>query len=475
VTSPRDEIDDWLGGEVQPLSPPPGSLDRIRHGARRRKTRQAVFAAAGCAVVLATAVAVPPLLSGGKPGASNPPVAIAPAPTSLQPSATRSPASTRTPAATSSAPVQAQHSRLSVGTSGTPAPPRFRPTSVTFVGNNTNGVVGAVIGQAGPPCASSDCTSLAGTSNYGSTWYGVSAPYAPQPNGSAGVSQLRFANLRDGWAFGPALYETTGGGWPWHKEKTLGQRVIDVEAGGGHAYAVFATCTGAGLDYAAHCTSFWLYTSVAGSTTWTRVAVPAAFAPMTSTTSAAPLLAIGAATVYALTPSDELLSGPVTGGTLTAAGQAPCKPGPVDVSQQNAQNPGALLAAGPRVLLICGAASGTAQAQSTLYTSPDGASWTSAGVVHDSGSTVIGTATSMASAAPGQVVLATTTGIQYSGNYGKTWRAASFGGGVPASGFSYVGMTTATQGVAIPGDSSLGEIFVTSDGGLTWSPSLISG
>lgn len=66
MTSPRDEIDDWLGGEVRPLYPAPGALDRIRLRARRRKTRQAVFAAAGCAVVLAAAVTVPQLVSGGR-------------------------------------------------------------------------------------------------------------------------------------------------------------------------------------------------------------------------------------------------------------------------------------------------------------------------------------------------------------------------------------------------------------------------
>ena len=76
VTSPRDEIDEWLGGEVRPLYPPPGSLDQIRHRARRRKTRQAVFAAAGCAVVLAAAVTVPQLVGGGhRPAAAHPPVA----------------------------------------------------------------------------------------------------------------------------------------------------------------------------------------------------------------------------------------------------------------------------------------------------------------------------------------------------------------------------------------------------------------
>ena len=49
----------------------------------------------------------------------------------------------------------------------------------------------------------------------------------------------------------------------------------------------------------------------------------------------------------------------------------------------------------------------------------------------------------------------------------------SVSGGVPAGGFSYVGMTNATQGVAVPANASLGEIFVTSDGGRTWRPSPI--
>jgi hypothetical protein len=472
VTSPRDQIDDWLGGEVTPLSPPRGSLDQIRRRARQRKTRQAVFAAAGCAVVLAAAVAVPQLVLAGKPGGSNPPLATARTPSSIQPSTSHGAANS--PAPDTSGQLQ-MRTRLSTTTSGALPPPNFQPTSVTMVGAG-NGLVGAVIGQAGTPghCATPACTSLAGTSDYGASWYGVSAPVAPGPDGDTGVSQLRFANLSDGWAFGPALFETSRGGWPWAREDTYGKRVIDVEAAGGHAYAIFGTCTGTGADYAANCTSFSLYTSVAGSRSWTAVTLPAGFAQMTSTASAAPLLVIsGGVTVYVLTPSGQVLSGPVSGGAWRALGAAPCKPGPVDVAAQDAQNPGAQLAAGPQLLLTCGAGSGTAQAQSTLYTSPDGASWTSAGIVQDAGSAATGTATSLASAAPGQVLLATTTGIQNSVNDGQTWHLADVSGGVPAGGFGYVGMTNATQGVAVPANAALGEIFVTSDGGKTWSASRI--
>ena len=57
MTNPRDQIDEWQGGEVTPLNPPPGSLHQIRRRARQRKTRQAVFAAAGCGGMSVVAIA----------------------------------------------------------------------------------------------------------------------------------------------------------------------------------------------------------------------------------------------------------------------------------------------------------------------------------------------------------------------------------------------------------------------------------
>jgi len=468
VTSPHDEIDDWLGGEVQPLSPPPGSLDRIRLRARHRKARQAAVAGAGCAVVLAAAVAVPQFVgSTSNSGNSRPPLAVS-TPSPVEPSISHSPAGSGAPTVTSSAPVQVQQrSLLSITTSGTAPPPHFRPTSVTFVGTGSGGVVGAVIGQAGPPCATADCTSLAGTSNYGRTWYGVSAPVAPRPNGNAGVSQLRFANLRDGWAFGPALYATTAGGWPWYPESTGGQRVIDIEAAaGGPALGLFATCTGSGPDYAADCTSFSLYTSVAGSTTWAPVTVPAG--SMSTGQAASASLVVTGTTGYVLTPKGEVLTGSVSGGTWQLAGTAPCAPGR---AQPNGLPSQALLATSPRALLLVCASGGLGPSRSTtVYTSATGASWQPAGPVPHASSP-----TSLASGTAGQVVVATTGGIYQSADDGKTWHQASLAGGVPAGGFSYVGMTNASDGVAIPAYAALGLVYVSTDGGLHWQQRPIAG
>jgi photosystem II stability/assembly factor-like uncharacterized protein len=338
---------------------------------------------------------------------------------------------------------------------------------VTFVGTG-NGLVGAVIGQAGPPCATANCTSLAGTSNYGKSWYGVSAPLAPGPQGDAGVSQLRFANLHDVWAYGPALYETTGGGWPWQQVSTAGQRVVDLEAAGQDALAIFATCAGTAAYYASDCTSFALYQGSAGSTTFTPVAVPAGYQHMAAAPPATAEVVIAVGTGYLLTPSGALLSGPVSGGAWTLASQAPCAPA---VTASAGTPDGALLAAdSQQLLLTCPPQPGVADDQVALYTSATGASWQLVGAVP-----VSGTPTSLASAASGQVVLATTAGLYFSADGGKSWRSSGLGGATSPGGFSYVGMTNATQGVAVPADPLLGEIYVTGDGGKTWTPSPIAG
>jgi hypothetical protein len=472
VNNGRDEIDSWLEREVTPLMPRPGTLDAIRRRARRRKTTQAVVVAGACAVVIGALTALPQLTSGldHNSGHKQPAAAGGPAKhTSVQPSPA---GSSQAPSVTQSSklPTPSDRSYLSAKTTKFAVPADFRPTSVTFVGNGKGGVVGAVIGQAGDaahPCSTMFCTSLAGTATNGATWYGVSAPLTPGPTGAVGVSQLRFLDLTDGWAFGPGLWETARGGWPWQKEDTFGQNVIDLEAGRdpatGHAsaFAIFASCTGTGLNYGTGCTSFRLYTSAPGSTTWTPAAVPAAFQSMTTSAPSAASLAVGAGRAYLLTPSGEVLSGSVAGGSWKDAGPAPCKP---TGAQASGQTLGAHLTSGPKLVLAC-----DSNGSSAIYTSKAGASWQLAGSVR-----VSGTVTSIASSSPSTAVLATTRGIYYSATMGASWQAASIAGGAPGGGFTYIGMTTPTFGVAIPADAGLNELFVTNDAGKTWTPSPVT-
>jgi hypothetical protein len=462
VTDQHDPVDTWLEREVKPLLPPPGSLDRIRTRARRRKRNQAFVAVAGCAVIVGAAAAVPQIVSAlqATPGPSHtaPPAAL----DSSVPSVQSSGPGSVSPDSTGATPSPT-HSTLATGSlARDPVPPGFHPTSVTFVGNGSGGVVGAVIGQAGNnKCATEYCTSLAQTPDYGSHWYGLAAPETGPPEGDTGVSQVRFANLKDGWAFGPGLLQTTSGGWPWTPENTDGLRVTDLETADNRAFAVFAACLGTNAAYAQSCNSFTLYTSTPGSSTWSPAAVPASFRNITTSASSSATIAIGGPNsnpiVYVLTPSGELLSAPVASGSFTEAGMAPCQPGPAQADGAPSQ---AHLSAYPSLVLACDSGSTTAIWKST----DDGAKWSKAGVLN------AGSATSLTSAPGGNLVVGTTGGLYYSADAGKQWQAASVASS-PAGGFSYVGMTNATQGVALPADSSLAEIFVTTDGGHTWTVS----
>ena len=86
------------------------------------------------------------------------------------------------------------------------------------------------------------------------------------------MSQIRFLNLNDGWAFGPGLFATHNGGQTWAPVGTGGLRVTDLETVGDRVFALFASCTGSGPAFAADCTSFTLYSAPAsGGGSWAPV------------------------------------------------------------------------------------------------------------------------------------------------------------------------------------------------------------
>jgi photosystem II stability/assembly factor-like uncharacterized protein len=458
MSEPHDRIDDWLTAEVEPLAPPPGTFERIRQRARRRRVSRAVMSAAGIVIVIAAGVAVPRIATtlqshGGRVA---PPVAGNSPQATVHPSVTGQ--GTGGVSYQSSSPVQNEAQPASLLTPGS-VPKNFQPTSVTFIGLNT----GAVIGQAGTAghCASQYCTSLAGTTDYGQKWFGVSAPRTGAPDGPWGVGQLRFLNIEDGWAFGPQLWVTDDGGAHWKQEQTYGMRVTDLETAGNRAFALFATCTGSGPDFGADCSGFSLYTSAAGSQQWQPVSGPTASLPQAGTGQpGSASLVLAGSHGYLLAPSGELFSGPLTGAAWTKADVlAPCLPGPPGPAGQPT---GALLAAGSdRLFLVCNS--------KTVMQSPNGGtSWSTAGDAPSAG-----IATSVAAAQGNVVVLATDSGLYLSRNDGTSWQPAKTSA-AGELGFSYVGMTSSAKGVALPANPDLHEVFITTDGGSTWQPYPVS-
>jgi hypothetical protein len=455
MTNPRDPIEQWLSRDIELLPPPQGTFQRARRRARQRKALQAVTVAAGVAVLVAAGAALPRLASNLAPGGG--PAKI---PADSRSHATSSPSK---PASRTPHPSASRHLRpLSSAGSGQRPPAGFRPSSVTFI---QQGTLGAVIGQSGSSCGQAPCTVIAGTRNYGRLWTEIGAPPAGPPAGSSGVNQVRFANPRDGWAYGPQLYATHSGGAHWSRVTKVGGRVIDLSTVSGHVFAVAASgCTGTGAKYQAGCTSFTLYEAATTGNGWQQVTG----GPGQVTPGA---LQLTPAYGYLLAGA-HLYSGPLSGGWA-----------PVVASPASAVKPSCLAAAGaPGVIaptpdsspnggtlyLVCGIAPGQRRA---IYASGDGGrSWRAIGSRGLPSST---TATSLA-VAPARspmLVLATSSGIYYSAD-ARTWRRATVAGQV-TGGFAFVGMTTTTNGVAVPVNSGLHEVFITRDGGRSWRSSLI--
>jgi hypothetical protein len=472
MDEPRDDIDIWLETRVTPLQPHPGTFEQIRKRARRRKAGRAALTAAGAVVVLAGAITIPRLILNGPVGSS--PVASSGTATPVQRSSTGpgKPAGTGTPRPSESA--------TPTPTAPPPVPPNFAASSVTFVSTSTGWVIGqaGTPGHCGPPKAY-DCTSVAITNDGGSTWHGSHAPVTGAPNGVTGVSQIRSLDGVSAWAFGPQLYATHDGGQTWGHIPTDGMRVTGLETVQGIVYAVWARCASTGADFAAGCTSFSLYSSPAGHDDWSPVPgatrlVSNVNGPAASPSSAQ--LVLTGSRGYLLTPAGGLVSGPVTQPArwrtvTTLAGipvSLPCAPGAAETGGHPLQ---AMLAStGPGLALLCaGQASGNQQAKNLYYSADGGRTWSPAG-----SAPAPGIAMSLSGTPTGPVLIATSGGIDFSTNSpgasgALTWRTAR--GARAAGGYSYVGMTTSLQGVAVPANVNTDAVWFTYDGGAHWAQS----
>ena len=456
----HDPLGNWLDQQVRPLPPPPGTFELITRRARRRKLRKlAVGVVSAAAVVAAAVIATPPLLSlhvtptpvaGSAAGRQSSPVGgQAPGPNG---SATKyTPAPTSSPSSAAAPPA--------------PVPPNFQPVSVTFVNAST----GWVIGQAGTPgeCANTTnpdiCTSVARTDDAGKTWQGGPAPGTTGPSGAQGVSGIRFLDGTNGWAFGPELWATHDAGKTWSQVNTNGARVTDLETAGDRAFALWATCSGTGSTaFAADCTSYTLMTTTAGGDAWAPVgSATTGLTDGGAATSA--VLALTSTAGYLLGPDGALYSGPIDGSWQTV-GLTGCRPG---TAQANGLPAGAFLALvnSSTVDVACDV-SGALQ----VYTSANsGQAWTEQPASALSALTMPASATSLAAAPDGTLALTTASGIYVLTAGTAAWQQASVQD-PPNGGFTYVGMTTNDQGVALPANASLHEIWMTFDGGLTWAP-----
>ncbi len=134
-------------------------------------------------------------------------------------------------------------------TTRTPPPPVTGPTSTTvpkfsgFLAQSVDFVTaedGFVLGYV--RCGNEICFALRRTVDAGASWAKLPAPpFGTGPSSNRAVFDLHFANALDGWAFGPALWATDDGARTWHRVDLAGP-VVAIASGAGEAYAAVETC-----------------------------------------------------------------------------------------------------------------------------------------------------------------------------------------------------------------------------------------
>ncbi|MGA8417478.1 MAG: hypothetical protein WB808_12760 [Candidatus Dormiibacterota bacterium] len=132
-------------------------------------------------------------------------------------------------------------SPTAVGLSG------FQPQAFTAVSESTFWVLGT------NACAASGCVSeIMHTVDGGGSFHRIPAPPTDFLAGNVStpgpplVSDIRFADLSNGWVFGNTLWATHSGGAAWH-QITLGGSLLGVDqlepGANGYVYGVFEICT----------------------------------------------------------------------------------------------------------------------------------------------------------------------------------------------------------------------------------------
>ena len=406
--------------------------------------------AAAAVLVVAAALVIATLPgSGNRPGGQGGAPAISPGGAAGSPAAS---SGSQVVVVTSPGPSSAPSA--SPMPAGVPA--GFQAASVTFVSPSDGWALGT------GSCGSSSCVAVVHTTDGGRTWTAVAAPAAafqpmpPQPGSGAGVNGIRFASATDGWAFGPSLWATHDGGATWTQVSIpglgSGAQVVALETSAGTVQAVV-------YDGNA---SYRIASSPIGSNSWqlSAVKVPVGAGPVPQIQ-----LVLSGSSGWMVEVDRVVVGGArLTNGTWSSW-TPPCATamGPAIVAASTSTDLVAECDGG-----VWGTPQDAGQTGNHLYVSHDGGS----AFTQSSSPVPLTEVGEVAAPANGTIVLAGSTGtspvpaIDTSTNGGASWTTF----GLPAgASVTYLGFTTASQGVAIVQAGTQSHLYMTYDGGGTWS------
>jgi photosystem II stability/assembly factor-like uncharacterized protein len=338
-----------------------------------------------------------------------------------------------------------------------PVPAGFQPLSVTFVSPHTGWVLGTAL------CGPSDCTILAQTTDGGSSWTEVgrlpmTLNRSAGNRSAGGESWVRFADLDTGWIVASAgsqaseLWVTHDGGRSWALEPNPGgasATVLALEASDGRVHLVDLE-PGTGVDR--------IFSSPVGREAWAAASATPSFGagPVPSSE-----MVLQGSAGWVLNVNRTVVGGArLNSSAGWTAWTPPCS---------DAHGPGYLAASSTSSLYaVCtegvwgSPAAGTIPNSEWLYASSNGgASFSVVGRVPQT------TAAGIISVAPGTATIAQAggSGITATFDGGKSWQRVS-----SVAGITYLGFTTASQGVAIAQTSDgSSALIMTHDGGHTWA------
>ena len=423
----------------------------------RSVARLAVNLAAAAVVVIAVAALIVSrnggnLPAGGQPTGSG--SVASPGASAATPAASAMPSAASSATAPSAA-IAAPSATPPVA-STSPVPPAtpiastsllgLSPASVTFVSPDDGWVLGT------GTCSSAPCAAIARTADGGRTWAKVSAPHASivpgGGQGAPGISGLRFADARNGWAFGPDLWATHDGGATWARLTIAGlpadAAIVALETARGTVHAVVLD----GQDYR-------VASSPIGSDDFrlSAVRVPVGAGPVPSVQ-----LVLSGVAGWLIENDRTVVGGARLVNGAWVAWQPPC----ADVV-----GPAFLAASSPTELAAaCDVGLWGTSTGDHLYLSHDGGSR----FVESGAAVPLQMAAQVASASQSVIVVggsdATGAVLVATFDGGRTWAVVAHLGAVA---IADLGFTTATQGVVITASANgTASLLMTRDGGRTW-------